>query len=393
MIQLLIRDPKQLKPVKILLEENNWLNKSRKIENNDGVFSVFTLLTDLADGLLEFDHCFYTDTPPSKRTLKSVVQEYCHAKREPLVFEVPKKWSIYPPMILFNANIEQKHWPRELCEKVLEHQSELFGTSGITHLAVNRPIVQTDVMRRPFNIVPLYGDFGPDLAMDHRPTSADFQDAFWCHVVQNGVYQTWAPRYTMFSRGNIKEKKRILDNCKNLQGNIVVDYYCGIGYFALSYLRNGAKVLCWDINPWSIEGFRRALSHAGYRYKIYHRDSDVFKVEDLSDLDACVFLESNEFIHSRLASVVAPGSLNIKHVNLGLLPTSRPSWQSALSLVREKSTTKATVHVHENVHVDDFEELKEEISAAFGGSHVTHLEKVKTFAPDVWHVVCDVDVT
>lgn len=47
------------------------------------------------------------------------------------------------------------------------------------------------------------------------------------------------------------------------------DFYCGIGYFSLSYLRNGAKVLCWELNPWSIEGFRRSLEHAGYRYKIY----------------------------------------------------------------------------------------------------------------------------
>ena len=92
---------------------------------------------------------------------------------------------------------------------VLSNQKSIFGTSEITHIALNKPIIESDIMRRPHNLIPIIGDFGPDISIDNKPpspTESDFNRAFWCHVIQNGIYQTWAPKYTMFSRGNIKEK-------------------------------------------------------------------------------------------------------------------------------------------------------------------------------------------
>ncbi|KAF8001153.1 hypothetical protein HF325_004942 [Metschnikowia pulcherrima] len=134
-------------------------------------------------------------------------------------------------------------------------------TGKFTHFAINKPIIEDDVMRRPFNLIPLWGDFGPEPTPDlySNPSESDLRNAFWCNAVQNGIRQTWAPRYTMFSRGNIKEKKRILDSYTSLHGKTVLDMYAGIGYFTLSYLSNGATVFCWEINPWSIEGLVRGL--------------------------------------------------------------------------------------------------------------------------------------
>ncbi|KAI3406247.1 TRM12 [Candida oxycetoniae] len=391
MIQLNIRDTKQLKPVTDVLKENQWLNKQKKIENHNGVFVIYTNLKSLPPILSQYDFSQYDNEPRAKISLRYCIETYYkqHGLNK-LDFEIPKKWSIYPPMVLFNANTDKKYLPKALCQELLKHQVKIFGRCGITHLAINKPIIESDVMRRPFNIVPLYGDFGPELAMDHWPTEADFTNAFWCHVVQNGIYQTWAPKYTMFSRGNIKEKKRILDCYKNLDGSIVVDFYCGIGYFALSYLKNGAKVLCWEINPWSIEGFKRALQHAGYKYKIYQQDES-FQIDELKNVDACLFLESNEKLLERFEHVKEK-KLNIKHINLGLLPSSRPSWKTAHQLVTNKSCCETIVHLHENVHTNYIDTLKNEIEARFQESRVLYVERVKTFAPDIWHIVYDVEI-
>ena len=70
----------------------------------------------------------------------------------------------------------------------------------------------------------------------------------------------------MFSRGNIAEKTRILrlETLKperlgaSVEETSAVDLYAGIGYFAFSFAKAGVgTVLCWEINPWSVEGFKR----------------------------------------------------------------------------------------------------------------------------------------
>ena len=87
----------------------------------------------------------------------------------------------------------------------------------LTHLAINNPITEADVLRRPFNIQPLYGKLIDDSILDdndntlwENPSQEQLNSSIWCKVIQNGVTQIWSPVFTMFSRGNIKEKKRVL---------------------------------------------------------------------------------------------------------------------------------------------------------------------------------------
>ena len=45
---------------------------------------------------------------------------------------------------------------------------------------------------------------------------------------------------------------------RSLGKSVLWDLYAGIGYFAFSYAKAGVgKVLCWEINPWSVDGLRR----------------------------------------------------------------------------------------------------------------------------------------
>ena len=72
---------------------------------------------------------------------------------------------------------------------------------------------------------------------------------------QHGIFFTWMPLFTMFSRGNISERSRILS--MSFEGEVVLDLFAGIGYWAFPLVKRGAKVYCCEWNPASIEGLKR----------------------------------------------------------------------------------------------------------------------------------------
>lgn len=212
--------------------------------------------------------------------------------KEDLLMVLPPAYSIYHPMLLLPFHcFRHEHW-----QAVTSHLSSnpdlhaaffarLATKMGVTHIAINaiipadndpilsanEPSTTENVLRSPTHLQPMYGDFGYSHPAypSYIPSSADFTSAFWVTTKQNGIHQTWAPRYTMFSAGNVTEKARILNMpsvraaitptstipSNQAHGCIAVDLFAGIGYFAFSYVKAGcSKVLCWDLNPWSIEG-------------------------------------------------------------------------------------------------------------------------------------------
>ena len=406
-IVVVVEETKDVKAVKNCLEGHKLISKSHKIKRENSEFWVFTGAKLLGDEVMKKlsqykvkfeEYEDYEEDTSDRQSLNSVVKNYLQ-NTQFVNLMVPKKWLVYPPMVLFGSDsFNTDEWQNafdtglnkdELFVHILS--LDVFGKSGLTHIAVNQPIICEDVMRRPFNIIPMYGDFGPAPKFDH-PTQLDFSSAFWCSVLQNGIRQHWAPQYTMFSRGNIKEKARVLQ-FGGSRDSVVFDLYCGIGYFSLSYLKNGcANILCWELNPWSVEGFARSL-RGKYSFKIFTRgdpfDYDLF-TELLSTTKVFIFQESNEYVGERLDSFPLH-SLPISHINLGLLPSSQDSWPTAKRLATHHAQKSCLpqVHIHENVHIKQFDEFQQLVGQEFGGT-TTHVEKVKTFAPDVWHIVVDV---
>lgn len=359
MLGFIVLDPGTIKRVKLELEREDRLNKKRKIECKDGTYIIYSTFEQVPSNFSHLDTICYDD-----ETINQI--------------DAPKKYSVYPPMVLVSHPLS-------------EGQANLrWLPKGITHVALNKPIADKEnEMRLPSQITPIIGDFGPHATFQRRmePSLHDFDHAFWCTVVQNDIWQTWAPRYTMFSRGNVKEKARLL-HFKDIKNSVVLDLYCGIGYFSLLYLRLGARVLGWDINPWSIEAFRRALEHQNIKYKVIRRgenfDNDWLK----SDTRAFLFLELNEYALERLSTTTA---IPLSHINLGLLPTSKPSWPIVTKLLPKSTHQKTTVHVHENVHIKAIDTFSVTIQQSLGGT-ISSTNRVKTFAPDVWHVVYDVEI-
>ncbi|XDG03619.1 hypothetical protein ABKA04_003234 [Annulohypoxylon sp. FPYF3050] len=350
-----------------------------------------------------------------------------------LISRAPKRWTVYEPMVLLpSGSFEADIWkellsspPAEqtdaLWTQILSSISAKSGGVGtrLTHLAINEGIpaalyansengAPENILRSPTGLRILYGDFGPASA---DGTAPDFGNAFWVSTKQNGVFQTWAPRWTMFSRGNIKEKARLLDFHKSRSSNdgtvlndaLAVDLYAGIGYFTFSYAKLGMQVLCWELNPWSVEGLRRGAQGNGWSVRIVQDEADLaLPMKELvsGGEQIIVFLEDNRHAARRLRAL---DELNILHVNCGLLPSSEASWEDSWDIATRSQAEEMWFHLHENVGVADIEKRREEIEQYFldlgrkdgcdRTARVEHTELIKTFAPGVWHCVFDLYIT
>ncbi|KAL8735090.1 MAG: hypothetical protein Q9181_002928 [Wetmoreana brouardii] len=350
------------------------------------------------------------------------------------------KWTctIYSPMVLLPPTFLSKDpWPELLAGPLRLHLLELYKMIcrqlKVTHIAVNGPIpvlvpstpassnndgaLKSNILRSPINLTPLHGDFGkPNLP----PRPQNLQAAFWISTVQNGITQIWAPVYTMFSRGNLREKTRLL-RLKSLElaaarRSSAVDLYAGIGYFAFSYAKAGVeKILCWDLNRWSIEGLRRGAEKNGWTTKIvedakqeieliYNRYNDDRTTIPIKER-FLVFHESNRGAPLRVGALrdrIPP----VRHVNCGYLPTSSDSWAVAMNVLDH--TEGGWIHAHENVAVKDIQRRRGEVVETFtrlaepyhtsseATSHFDvecqHVERVKTYAPGIVHCVFDVSI-
>ena len=375
------------------------------------------------------------------------------ARADTLVAEAPRRWVIYEPMVLLpSGSFTSPTWKATLAAVSQDCRGHLWAVvlrrigektrEKATHLAVNDGIPLTvvahsdaehspnpaeeNILRSPVGLRVLHGDFGPPKTEGKTVSGEDFAQALWVTTKQNGIQQTWAPRWTMFSRGNVKEKARLLafhepskclrDEARSqlshrtrprtaLTKSWAVDLYAGIGYFVFSYAKLGMRVACWEINPWSVEGLRRGARANGWSVKVV-KDVDLMRptAELVSGQDnIVVFLENNQEAARRIQELRSHDllDLQVSHVNCGLLPRSDDSWEAAREILGEDGD--GWLHLHENVGVKDIEPRKDEIQSLFdawnqrGGddrvAKVEHAELVKTFAPDVWHCVFDVYIT
>lgn len=151
-----------------------------------------------------------------------------------LLAQIPKKWTLYHPLVMLPPGATTKDWAKLLeasskhdVNNLYQKAIDVFSSDkeAFTHLAVNKgiPLENNDsddnTLRTPTELQMLFGDFGPDIETarfylspdaPHLIGKEDFDNAFWVTAKQNRITQVWAPRWTMFSRGNVKEKARVL---------------------------------------------------------------------------------------------------------------------------------------------------------------------------------------
>ncbi|KAK4453054.1 S-adenosyl-L-methionine-dependent methyltransferase [Podospora aff. communis PSN243] len=347
-----------------------------------------------------------------------------------LLHTSPKRWSVYEPLILLpSGSFTSSPWAHLLSSLPPAHLTPLWtailanispsSKTPLTHLAINEGIPlhntsnpeataneqeeEENLLRSPSSLRPLHGDFGPPHPTS-PPSEEDFAKAFWVSTKQNGITQMWAPRWTMFSRGNVKEKARVLGfrSAGGGKEKWAVDLYAGIGYFVFSYVKMGMRVLCWELNAWSVEGLRRGAEANGWGVRVVRGDElEEVRMEELvrGEEEIVVFLEDNKEARRRVEVV---RGVEAVHVNCGFLPSSEGVWRDAWEIQRRGLRVGGSgwLHLHENVAVGDIEGRKGEIQGMvdeWGGGEVKgdveHVELVKTFAPGVWHCVFDVCIT
>ncbi|KAK9374823.1 S-adenosyl-L-methionine-dependent methyltransferase [Lipomyces chichibuensis] len=435
-------DRRQVKACKTALEKSGHFDKLRGIEKDGNGFLIFTNKTgDYVDlktiAITEFPelvdlkpsleimvvpddkHKTVLDVRPSSN-LKSAVRSVLESliipslsteRLDQIIKRLPQRYYIYGQFLLLSSSSFESipEW-QSLAQDDLAFANKFYqllvDRLKVTHIAQNAPIPDDDdnAMRKPTHLVCLYGDFGLDVshASILAPSREHIARELWAATRQNNICQTWAPRYTMFSRGNIKEKARVLQ-FENVESKTVVDLYAGIGYFAFSYAKCGADlVLCWEINPWSVEGLLRGAKANKWNAQLVQHDEDwVIESKKDSAPKLVVFLEDNRYAISRIRTAEEAHDLkyNISHINMGLLPSSEQSWPIATELAVLSSEDNVALHVHSNVAHSDIDrwsrntglKLLHLISEFNPGSCVmpTHIEKIKSFAPGVMHICGD----
>ncbi|PNY28449.1 tRNA wybutosine-synthesizing protein 2 [Tolypocladium capitatum] len=354
-----------------------------------------------------------------------------HSWREALLGSAPKRFTIYEPMALLpSGSFTNPPWTAELDRRGAGSLASLWSLilrelsknakAALTNLAVNEGIpLHSDgqdaenIRRSPSGLRMLLGDFGPAQAESEPPSQRDFDEALWVSTKQNGIFQTWAPRWTMFSRGNVKEKARLLEfpsakqrwtSSASATADVwAVDLYAGIGYFVFCYASLGMRTLCWEINPWSVEGLRRGARANRWTVKVVQGpDLELPLAQVVSGGEQIiVFLEANAEAPRRMRELQRMGlAQDVRHVNCGFLPSSEPTWEAAWGVTRLSS--ESWLHLHENVGFNDIGSRRLSVQSRFAAwsstgqqgrsPAVEHVELVKTFAPGVWHCVFDVHV-
>jgi tRNA wybutosine-synthesizing protein 2 len=247
----------------------------------------------------------------------------------------------------------------------------------------------------------------------------------WTIQRENGISYGLDVTRSMFSSGNGTEKARVsqFDCC----GKVVVDLYAGIGYFSLPYLvhanaqhlhacewdDDALKALAHNVRANGVEG--RCTIHAGDNL---HAVISIARAVAAQRMDSkgtdTPAVEAEEAFDEKRTAVAMDDTPTVDleaarvahHVNLGLIPSSEAAWRVALMVLRPEG---GVLHVHANVGSSSSEEhifcihlvqtlshlaTSEAVGRAKEFSHVTviHVERVKSYAPKVNHVVVDVHV-
>lgn len=199
----------------------------------------------------------------------------------------------------------------------------------------------------------------------------------WVRHRENGITYAFDVTRNMFASGNGTERMRAGRLCT--PGETVVDLYAGIGYFTLPYLVHGraAHVHACEWDEDALLALRSSLEANGVASRCTVHPGD--------NADA-------------LPSFRAQAD----RISLGLIPSSEKAWPLAVAALKPAG---GWLHVHANVGTADgardawcahlVSSLRRHAAAAgreWACVDVVHVERVKSYAPKIEHVVADVQI-
>lgn len=252
---------------------------------------------------------------------------------------LPKKWEKIGDVLIFSLNdkllpVEQRI--AKVYADVLSCKSVLKEVGGI-----DGPLRQPKVSL-------LYGD----------------EDTVTVHK-ENGVKYKLDPSKIMFSSGNMDERKRMGElDCTD---EIVVDLFAGIGYFSLPIAvhTDPKKVFCCELNPIAFSFLKENIV-----------------LNQVSDVITPLVGDNRNVAPRNVADRVLMGFFGDTHK---YLPVAFQSLYYHTGII----------HFHDTFPDTDVPQVPmsfiQEIAKQYNSSvSLSHVQKVKSFAPGISHYVLDV---
>jgi len=192
----------------------------------------------------------------------------------------------------------------------------------------------------------------------------------WVVRKENGIKYGYHLTKCMFSSGNINERRRMGEVVS--EGEVVIDLFCGIGYYTLPILVNSdvKHVYSCEWNDYAIKALKFNLKNNNVERK-------------------CTIIEGDNRITTRELRDVAD------RVLLGLLPTAEKSYHIALNCLKENG---GILHIHGLSPSDNHEELVIKTKKILGKINKNYeiknidINKIKSYAPHWNHLVLDIEI-
>ena len=270
---------------------------------------------------------------------QSVARHNPHDALKMILTEPPKKWERLGDLVIFQQGTDTSGWP---LVKVAEA------------LNCSRVAIQNEIdsgIERKSQLDLVHGDDG------------------WVIHRENFVDYEFDATQVMFSSGNVTERRRMGD--LQTDGEIIVDAFCGIGYYTLQFLVRGKAehVHACEINPESIVALKKGLTRN-------------------SVSDRCtIYPGDNRQTLKQLQGIA-------DRVILGLIPSSMNAWGLAIRCLKDSG---GILHIHMNVHENEIEDWAEKTAEWFAtasgkSTKIIHVETVKQYCPHIMHVVLDLEI-
>ena len=257
-----------------------------------------------------------------------------------LVKEIPSRWEKLGDMVIFPQGTDTTNWPMEEVAEILQ---------------ANRIGIQNEIDSGPTRKSQLELVHGGDGWVVHR---------------ENFVEYEFDATQVMFSSGNVTERRRMGEIAR--ENEIVVDLFCGIGYYTLPILvKNKIKhVYSCEWNDNAIKALK-------------------FNLENNNVSKKCTIIEGDNRLTTKELTDKAD------RVLLGLLPTSEGSYQVALSCLKPKG---GVLHIHGLSPSNDYQRFVTEtckklldINAKYKITDI-QINKIKSYAPHWDHLVLDIEI-
>ena len=209
--------------------------------------------------------------------------------------------------------------------------------------------------REPENIEFITGEDNPEVT--HR---------------EHGVIYKFDITKVMYSKGNINERKYLAQLVKN--GEVIVDMFAGIGYFSLpiAKIAKPRKIYCIEINPLSSKFLSENI-------KLNHLEDKITPI--------------NGDCKKEVLRLAKKG-VRADRVIMGVFPAPKEYIKEALALVKEDGTF---YHYEGVVDKDNYLSLYKEFEEIVKGnqlrSKLVDKRFVKSYGPNLYHVVLDIHVS